>query len=118
MKRLISTMTLAGILVTAIGCSNIVGSWRTVAVMPEGMVFPISNVDFDKEGIYTATSKYNGESHTSTGTYKWNGRMLTVIPASGPQREYPGRIRVDGKLALTHDQDGEQVEAVLEKTDG
>lgn len=89
----------------ASGCS-IAGSWKTSEVRPQGAAFPINQVTFDAQGKYTATGEfsaqgaYNGDMHTTTGTYKKQWQMVRVSPIGGPPLEYKTRRRLDGKLVM------------------
>jgi hypothetical protein len=77
--------------------------------------FPLSMVTFDDEGMYSATRTVEGQAETMTGQYRWNGMKLEVTPKDGTTRTYPGYLRLDGKLVLSHERDDEKMTAVLEK---
>ena len=90
------------------GCSSsIAGSWQTAEIRPQGAAFPINQVTFDAQGKYTATGafsaqgSYSGDTHTTTGAYTRQGRMVRVSPIGGPPLEYKTRRRLDGKLVMT-----------------
>jgi len=104
------------------GCStNIAGSWQTAEIHPKGAGFPINQVTFDNQGKYTATGEfsaggvYNGDTHTTTGTYKKQWQTVRISPVGGPPLEYKTRRRLDGKLVMTLKVPGQdhEVTAVL-----
>ncbi len=104
------------------GCSrSISGSWQTAEIHPQGAAFPIHQVTFDAQGKYTATGEfsaqgaYNGDTHTTTGTYERQWQTVRVSPIGGPPLEYKTRRRLDGKLVMTLKVPGQdsEVTAVL-----
>lgn len=103
-------------LLLCVGCS-ISGTWKTVSVEPPDMAdkFMFSRVTFGEDGTYTATAKYEGQESTSTGKYEWSGTELDVDPDDGDPREYDGYLRMDGKLVLKHEHEGESMTAILQK---
>ncbi|MFQ5415297.1 MAG: lipocalin family protein [Phycisphaerae bacterium] len=105
-------------LVAVTGCSRLVGTWDAVAWTPDDTTAcPIVHVTFGDDDRFTATTSADARPHTSTGRYTWNGRKLVVSPDGGETRTYTARLRLDGKLELSHAQDGRIATALLEKTD-
>jgi hypothetical protein len=96
------------------GCS-LAGTWRTVAVTPGDVRFPISHVTFDDDGRYTATVEYDEGPRTDTGAYQWNGWRLVITPTKGPGRVYRGSRHWGGKLVLTDKTAEPAVKATLKQ---
>lgn len=98
------------------GCS-IAGSWKTIAVDPPGMPFPIERMSFDRDHNYTATFLYEGESRTSTGQYRWNGFTLDVMQAGKTSQSYRVERHLNGKLVLTLGKGDRKVKTIMVKED-
>ena len=107
-------LIVAAVVVLTGGCS-LTGSWRVVSTSPRDQTFPFSTVTF-AEDRYTATGEDGDDGRTSTGTFRWNGRQLTIHPADGGERVYPGRKTVGGRLVLRHRYNDAEIEATFEKT--
>jgi len=88
------------------GCS-VAGTWKTVDIQPHGSPFPISQMTLDEQGKYTATGgftakgEYDGDPHTTTGTYRRRWSDLHLAPAEGPVLVYRTHRLWDGKLVMT-----------------
>ena len=97
------------------GCGTIPGTWRVLGVDPPAARFPLSTVSLDDQGRFTSTTVSNGAGHTRTGTYKWNGRTLTLIASDGVIREFRGRKASASELTLRWEAESGTVEARLTK---
>lgn len=97
------------------GCGTIPGTWRVMDVDPPAARFPLSTVSLDDQGRFTSTTVSNGAGHTLTGTYKWNGRTLTLMAADGVVREFRGRKASASELTLRWEAETGTVEARLTK---
>ena len=97
------------------GCS-IVGDWNTVEVIPPQYADRVlSTVTFGTQGLYTATTRYDGQAITSTGEYVWNGSLLRIQPTDGGPREYRGKLTFSKQLILHHKTDDAVITVKLEK---
>ncbi len=107
------------VLIFLVGCGgcSITGSWKTIAVDPPGLPFPIERMSFDRDHNYTATCLYEGENRTSTGQYRWNGFTLDVMQAGKKQQSYRVRRHLDGKLVLTLGEGDRKVSTIMIKED-
>jgi len=117
MKRSITVVATVVLAIIIGGCS-IAGTWKTVKVEPEGTMHgsPFQMVTFTEDGQYSASHQYGEDLRTSAGKYKWDGMKLTVMPAEGEERVYPGHWNMfTGHLVLSHQAEGEKVTATLEK---
>ena len=115
MKRRLTRLAVIASAALVSGC-GLTGTWRTIAVIPEGDRFPVTSVTFDKHHRFTATSDEDGHQRTSTGEYKWNGLRLILNPSRGCKQTYRCRWRLDRTLVLTHRRAGQKVRATLERT--
>ncbi len=97
------------------GCGTIPGTWRVIDVAPPAARFPLSTVSLDDQGRFTSTTVSNGAGHTRTGTYKWNGRSLTLFASDGVVREFRGRMASQSELTLRWEAETGTVEARLTK---
>jgi hypothetical protein len=98
--------------VTCGGCS-LAGSYKTVAVDPPGLPYPIDRMSFDRNQRYTATWSHGGRTRTSTGQYRWDGSTLEVVESGRKPLSYQMRRRLDGKLVLTFGKGDGTVSAIL-----
>ncbi len=96
------------------GCS-IAGSWKTVQVDPPWVPFPVETMTLDPDNNFTTTWNQNGADRTATGRYKWNGRTLEIARQGFEPRVYQARLRMDGKLVMTLEQNNAKVTATLER---
>ena len=114
--RRCTVYVLAVLVLGTSGCS-IAGRWEAVTVKPDTAKdkFPLQMVTFDNDGMYSATCTMEGTTETSTGQYTWNGMKLEITPKDGTTRTYTGYQRLDGKLVLSHKDEGGKMTAVLEK---
>ena len=90
------------------GC-GIAGSWQAVTVSPADGQPPFAYMTLDAQGQFTATTKDDGASRTSTGSYSWNGRTLRLRSEGSAERVYTGYVRMDGALVLSLDDQGGEV---------
>jgi hypothetical protein len=119
MQRHLRTIVLLSVVALISGCS-IAGTWKTVKTDPadQASACPSEMVTFNDEGGYTATGQHGGEAVTSTGTYEWDGFKLTVKPAEGETRVYPGHYDAfTSQLVLTHKMDDKKTTAWMEKAE-
>lgn len=96
------------------GCS-ISGSWETISVLPKGAPFPIDKVIFDSQNNYTSTWTYEGETHTSTGQFRFEGNKLTLTNPYHKPRIFKAHLRSDGLLELIVTDQPEIISATLRK---
>ena len=111
--RTASITALAG-LTCLTGCS-LVGTWCPVKVKPEEARFPIASLTLVDDETYCVTSTSGDRTGTTSGTYEWTGLKLILRREDGPARVFPGHLRLDGKLVLTHEDAGGTTTGVLEK---
>ena len=97
----------------ASGCSSITGSWEKVSTQPHGAPFPIDKIIFDPQQNYTSTWTYDGETHTSTGQYRYSGNTLKVQHSNHVPRDYKAKLKMDGSLVLTYKVGDKTVSATL-----
>lgn len=109
----ICTLILATLAMT--GCSNITGTWNKVSTYPPGAPFPIDKIIFDPQQNYTSTWTYGGDTHTSTGRYKYSGNTLKVQQGNSVPRAYKAKLNLDGSLTLTFEEGDVKVSATLIK---
>jgi hypothetical protein len=95
------------------GCTSLSGSWRTVSIDPPTEPFFIDAATFDDRDHFTATTVTEGERHTTTGRYEFNGFTLSLMPHQGPAQRFSARITSSGRLILTQRRDRERVSATL-----
>jgi hypothetical protein len=119
MTRRIVALAGLGLSIGLVGCS-LDGTWRTVRTEPADAMQndPFQVVTFS-DGTYSATGTgHDGGEQTSTGTFTWNGMMLTITPEGedAEPRKYPGSYNsFTGELKLTHEHGDQKVTAYLEK---
>ncbi len=117
MPRYARTIVLLTTAILIGGCS-IAGTWNTVKTDPADSEArsPFQVVTFNDDGGYTATGTHGEKVVTATGTYKWDGMKLTVIPAEGEERVYPGHLNgFTQQLVLTHKMGDTKMTAWMEK---
>ena len=94
------------------GCS-ITGAWETISVLPKGAPFPIDKVIFDSQNNYTSSWNYEGETHTLTGQFRFEGSKLTLMNPYREPRIFKARLRSGGLLELIYTNQLEQISATL-----
>lgn len=96
------------------GC-RLGGTWHRTAVDPAGATFPLERITFEGDR-FTATRETEEGTRTTTGTYVWNGRALSLRSADGADGEYGCRRSVDGdRLFLTRQRLVPQPTATFER---
>lgn len=117
MRRHVCAIVLLTV-VTFLGGCSIAGTWKTVKTEPADSAdrCPFQMVTFNDEGGYTATRQQGSQVVTKTGTYQWDGTKLTVKPAEGETRVYPGYYDIfTSRLVLTYKKDNQKTTAWMEK---
>ena len=115
MKHPLNIFTLIILLLAATGCSSITGSWKKVSTHPKGAPFPVDAIIFNQQQQYTSTWTYDGETHTSTGQYRYSGNTLKVQQGNNVPRSYKAKLKMDGSLVLTYKVGDTTVSATLIK---
>jgi len=95
------------------GCS-LVGTWRTVSVVPEGASFPVEVVTFDESGAYTATLKDNGK-RTVVGRCRAEGLGQVLAVQNDAHPPYRVGHDANGRLILSTGTGGQTVSGILER---
>jgi hypothetical protein len=73
----------------ATGCGGMVtGHWYLGKAIPSKEIFAIDDVDFARDGSFTARVTIEGKTCSERGTYEFNGFKLTMRPQAGGQRRY------------------------------
>ncbi|HUU85557.1 MAG TPA: hypothetical protein VM243_18815 [Phycisphaerae bacterium] len=118
--RLCRLLVMAGVAVVFVGGCSITGTWKTVKIEPPDALehTPFQMVTFAGDGQYSATHQHGSEVRTTTGTYSWTGTRLTLTPAEGEPRVYPGSYNgFSRQLVLSHQVEDQRITARLEKVE-
>ena len=82
-------VALASLLIVGSGCSRAIsGHYELVRATPNPDDFSMDDVDFTRDGRYTAKVTLGGRTSRESGTYEFNGYKLTLRPAGGGRRKY------------------------------
>lgn len=86
------------------GCRGALsGDWHMIEAVPNKEVFSLDEVNFARDGGFSATSTIDGRTIREVGTYEFNGFKLTLHPQAGGRRQYEAVLKfrtleiIDGK---------------------
>lgn len=95
---------LAGLALLTLGCGGAVaGKWRLIKAIPNREVFALDDVEFRRDGGYSAVLTLEGKTRPEEGAYEFNGFKLTLRPRLGGQRQY-NAVRRPGAIEIMDDE--------------
>ncbi|MHC5109398.1 MAG: hypothetical protein ACYTHJ_05925 [Planctomycetota bacterium] len=130
MFRIISSLSLALVMVLGSGCASIVGNWESSQLSPDmareefrllqsessSGQFMRAKMTFDGEGTYNAEVQYEGGSVLSQGEWEWENGKLELEDDKFGSISYPAALSSNGKqLTLSERIRGTTVELTLDR---
>lgn len=93
-NRVFMTILLTSLSLAASGCGRAIsGHYELIRATPNPDDFAMDDVDFTRDGRYTALVTLGGRTSRENGSYEFNGYKLTLRPAGGGQRKYNAAAR-------------------------
>lgn len=111
-QRLARTLAAITLLAALSGCTgSLAGDWKMISSKPNRETIAIDNVQFVRDGSYSATFTLDGRTSNEKGVFDFNGFKLTFRPSAGGSRTFNAvrkvndlELRDGDKLVILHKQ--------------
>jgi hypothetical protein len=104
MNRLRATIWSLAAMILAAGCSPaLVGAWKAVEDTPDSPHFFVKQVQFRKDGTYSASARQTDRDLFLNGRYEFDGMNLTLKADGRADRKYHALIWWGSELEITKD---------------
>ena len=88
----------------AVGCASaLAGRWTAAIDPPKNPKFFVKQIDFQKDGTYSASVRRGQEDVPIHGKYDYDGFTLTLKPGTRPERRYRAMVIWGRELQVTAD---------------